>query len=251
MLPPVRITDRDELRQAVRDAIARDGPNCDLNYIDVSGVTRMSRLFDSLPFQGDISRWDVSNVADFSCMFLRTPFNGDLSQWDTRSALDMSQMFQKSEFQGDISNWNVAMVLDFSQMFQESQFNGDLSRWDVARAAAFDNMFLGSTFRGDLASWQGCTSSSWIRFIDMEALPFMKEPMFMHWYYASINEGMFTPEDVLQPSWLQHFYRVKPAIDSIAAGLDASLRERASMYQQSWLHAATADDILALPALDE
>ena len=56
--------DRDHLRQIVFESIEKYGPNCDLNFIDVSQVTDMYCIFSgpNSVFNGDISGWDVSNV---------------------------------------------------------------------------------------------------------------------------------------------------------------------------------------------
>ena len=54
----------DELKNIIKDRISKEGPNCDLNDIDVSLIEDMSWLFIRSKFNGDISRWDVSNVKD-------------------------------------------------------------------------------------------------------------------------------------------------------------------------------------------
>ena len=56
------------LRVMIIERIEEQGPNCDLNDIDVSQVTDMSYLFFMMRFNGDISSWDVSN-ADIRKMF--------------------------------------------------------------------------------------------------------------------------------------------------------------------------------------
>ena len=70
-----KITSKDELRIIIKQTIESEGPNCDLNWIDTSGITDMNSLFSALnstifkEFNGDISKWDVSNVEDMSYMF--------------------------------------------------------------------------------------------------------------------------------------------------------------------------------------
>ena len=60
-----------ELQKIIKQRIIEQGPNCDLNDIDVSRMKSMSHLFcgdtkgaDKVlnSFNGDISQWDVSNV---------------------------------------------------------------------------------------------------------------------------------------------------------------------------------------------
>jgi hypothetical protein len=76
--------DREHLRKLVYESIQKYGPNCDLNFIDVSGVEDMDGIFAGVNrgFNGDISQWDVSNVESMRDMFHGSQFNGDISDWD-------------------------------------------------------------------------------------------------------------------------------------------------------------------------
>ena len=49
-------TSTKELRRIILRRIRKNGYNCDLNDIDVSGVTDMTKLFKGVDFNGDISR---------------------------------------------------------------------------------------------------------------------------------------------------------------------------------------------------
>ena len=74
--------DREHLKELIKEAIREKGPNCDLNFIDVSNVEDMSGLFADSEFNGDISKWNVSNVMFMAGMFEGSGFDGDISEWD-------------------------------------------------------------------------------------------------------------------------------------------------------------------------
>ena len=87
--------DKYHLKELIKEAIKTKGPNCDLNYIDVSQITDMSDLFRLSNFTGDISKWDVSNVKNMSYMFAYCKsFNKDISKWDISNLDENRYMFK-------------------------------------------------------------------------------------------------------------------------------------------------------------
>ena len=110
--------DKDELKKIIKARIDKEGPNCDLNDIDVSLVEDMSWLFAYLRFNGDISRWNVSNVENMVSMFYNASFNGDISRWDVSNVKHMSGMFFVSNFNQDISNWEISKDCNTDYMFK-------------------------------------------------------------------------------------------------------------------------------------
>jgi len=141
------------LKRLIKNKIKTKGNQCDLNYIDVSDIADMSKIFQDSPFNGDISKWDISNVRDMQSMFENSLFNGDISNWDTSSVENMRETFKNSKFNGDISKWNVSNVKDMHKMFSESEFNGDISKWDVSKVEKMDFIFSKSNFLGVLEDW--------------------------------------------------------------------------------------------------
>lgn len=159
----VKPKNRHALETIIRDTIEKEGNNCDLNFIDVSGIKNMSYLFEEFKdFNGDISKWDVSNVTDMKGMFFFSKFNGDISKWNTKNVSDMSWMFAESKFNGDISKWDVSNVQLFDAMFYNNAvFSGDLSKWNVTKKARdFSNMFNNAVkFNSDISGWD--VSGAW------------------------------------------------------------------------------------------
>ena len=88
--------DKDELEELIDKLIEERGYNANLNDIDTSEITDMSRLFYNSEFNGDISNWDVSNVESMRYMFTYSKFtgeNGDISKWDVSNVKNMNHMF--------------------------------------------------------------------------------------------------------------------------------------------------------------
>ena len=85
-----------ELEKIIEERISKEGPNCDLNDIDVSLIMDMSYLFYGSKlseFNGNISEWDVSNVKDMRGMFAYSNFNQDISNWKINKKCDIGYMF--------------------------------------------------------------------------------------------------------------------------------------------------------------
>ena len=150
---------KDELQEIIIQRIKDDGPECDLNDIDVSKIEYMSNLFNAntnydlgneifKDFNGDISLWNVSNVKHMYFMFCGCEqFNCDISKWDVSNVINMGWMFDGcKEFNCDISRWDVSNVKNMNYMFCKcEQFKCDLSSWDVSNVKDID---MCNTFKG-------------------------------------------------------------------------------------------------------
>lgn len=144
---------RKELRSILEQELDRQGPDADLNHIDVSQVTDMSWLFNELnPGNIKIDKWDVSNVTNMSWMFsFCKKFNADLSSWGSRvsNVTTMQSMFLGcEEFDCDLSDWNVSNVVNMNGMFTFcSNFTGQsttstgLSCWSTQKVTDMTGMF--------------------------------------------------------------------------------------------------------------
>ena len=86
-----------ELEKIMEDRITKEGPNCDLNDIDVSLIMDMSYLFygsELSKFNGNISEWDVSSVKDMRGMFAYSNFNQDISNWKINKDCNINHVFE-------------------------------------------------------------------------------------------------------------------------------------------------------------
>lgn len=152
---------KQELIHIMYKRFESEGYECDLNNINVSKITDMSRLFYRFnKFNGDISNWNVSNVTNMIGMFEESKFNGDISNWNVSNVTNMSYMFRESNFNGNISKWDVSNVEYMDYMFFGSKFdgkNGDLSNWNVSNVEDMHKMFFKSNidknFLNQIKSW--------------------------------------------------------------------------------------------------
>ena len=116
----IRPKTKDELKRLVDAEIERQGPDADLNFIDVSDITSMYMLFCDTGVRNiKIDEWNVSNVTDMAGMFMDCPeLSADLSGWDTSNVTDMRSTFNGCcNFDCDLSNWDVSNVKNISFMF--------------------------------------------------------------------------------------------------------------------------------------
>ena len=150
-----------ELINCIRTEIDLQGPDANLNCIDIRAITTMNWLFKDFSAGDiqniDISMWDVSGVENMDSMFYGCKkFNCDLSGWDVGKVQDMRRMFTSCDkFNSDLSQWDVSNVEDMDYMFFGcDNFDSDLSRWDVSKVKNMVSMFSGCiNFNSDLSKW--------------------------------------------------------------------------------------------------
>ena len=86
---------KEELKDIIKQRIESEGNECNLNDIDTSNITDMSKLFEESEFNGNISNWDVSNVTDMTHMFRMSKFNNDISKWNVSNVTNSANIFYK------------------------------------------------------------------------------------------------------------------------------------------------------------
>jgi len=154
----------DELKNIIKDILKEEGPDANLNIIDVSDITNMNGLFNIMEYGKPIEignikvdDWNVSNVRIMRNMFLKcAKFNCDISNWDVSKVSDMSGMFYGcKEFNQDISKWDVSKVELMDDMFNAChKFNQDISKWNVSKVVSMERIFSAChEFNQNLDSW--------------------------------------------------------------------------------------------------
>ena len=108
-----------ELDGIIISRIEKEGPNCDLNDIDVSLVEDMAYLFAQSKFNGNISKWNVSKVKYTFGMFGNSKFNKPIGNWNVINVENMAMMFAFSKFNQDISKWKINKECNTSDMFED------------------------------------------------------------------------------------------------------------------------------------
>ena len=128
---------KEELIDNVKELFNKGENN--LNIIDTSKITDMSRLFESYEnINFDISRWNVSNVKNMSYMFFGCKlFDCNLSDWDVSNVENMCTMFAGChKFKGEgLENWNVSKAEYMIRMFIGcDNFTGEqIENWKIKK----------------------------------------------------------------------------------------------------------------------
>lgn len=227
---PVVATDRNHLWGLVREIVMTQGHSCDLNHIDVSGIEDFSLMFDSLPFEGDISKWNMSNAKDLSGMFENSTFSGDLSKWDVSGVYDMSHMFARCKYNGDISAWDVSNVRSMHWMFRcNKAFQQDLSSWNTSKLEDAANMFEDCPYVQDISMWCLDALTSIDGMLEAPSLQGMPRPSLYHWY-ALLEEPDSAKGHFLEAQLVEH----RNSLVYILHGLGLSRMQAAHWMQRQW-----------------
>ena len=153
---------KDDLINLIIDELEHQGPDANLNHIDVSVITDMRGLFHYVNKKitvGNIKidKWDVSNVTNMEFMFQDCEyFNADLRNWDVSKVESMQGAFTACrKFDSDLSRWDTGNVVYMSGLFNTCEnFDSDLSRWDTSNVISMYRMFTNaSKFKSDLSHW--------------------------------------------------------------------------------------------------
>ena len=121
-----------ELIDCVEEQLDIQGPDANLNIIDVSNITNMQSVFRGLNLGNiDISEWDVSKVENMINMFRDCEkFNADLSKWNVKNVEYMRSMFCGCKnFDSDLSKWDVRNVEYMRSIFDGCKSLKKIPSW--------------------------------------------------------------------------------------------------------------------------
>ena len=123
---------KQELIDNVKELFNKGETN--LNCIDTSKITDMSRSFESYEnINFDISKWNVSNVKDMTCMFGNcVKFKGKgLENWNVSKAEYMIRMFIGCDnFTGEqIENWKIKKDCSKFEMLSNCKNIKNMPSW--------------------------------------------------------------------------------------------------------------------------
>ena len=149
---------KNDLKKNINECIKNK--NYDLNCIDTSVITDMSKLFYDSKFKDiniDVSEWDVSNVENMGCMLIYCEkLNCDLSNWNVSKLKFANSMFSHCKnFEGKgLENWDVSNIINMNYMFYECEnLNCNLSNWDVSKVQNMSSVFDSCTALKNKPSW--------------------------------------------------------------------------------------------------
>ena len=136
---------KQELIDNVKELFNKGETN--LNCIDTSKITDMSRSFESYEnINFDISKWNVSNVKDMSYMFFGCKlFDCDLSDWDVSNVENTNGMFFlcKNFIGTGLEKWDVSNIKNMSYMFSNSKkLDCNLEKWNIHNDCYMNNMLV-------------------------------------------------------------------------------------------------------------
>ena len=145
-----------ELKSLI-DKRIKENKDADLNDIDVSKVTDMSKLFTCDPHNIKIDKWNVSNVTNMDQMFYFCEnFNCDLGNWKVKNEKSMKSMFMGcSKFEGKgLENWDVHNVQNMQSMFSLcNSLDCNLKDWNVLKVDNMMCMFNQCDSMKELPEW--------------------------------------------------------------------------------------------------
>lgn len=134
----------------------------DLNWIDISSLTDLTRVFAKLKnLNIDCSEWDTSHIEKFNYIFaFSSNTNIKANNWQFDSAKEFDGMFYMCKtinVEIDAEHWNSENVKSMTNMFAYCSNQNLLhyaTKLDISGCQNFGSMFADSKCNEDLSSWE-------------------------------------------------------------------------------------------------
>ena len=145
------------------DSLSQISPNdIDLNWIDISGLTDLTRVFSKIKnLNIDCSEWDTRHVEKFNYIFSfssNTTVKANNWQFDSAKEFDgMFYMCKTINVEIDAEQWNSENVKSMTNMFAYCSNQNLLhyaTKLDISGCQNFSAMFADSKCDEDLSSWE-------------------------------------------------------------------------------------------------
>lgn len=145
------------------DNLSQISPNdIDLNWIDISSLTDLTRVFAKLKnLNIDCSEWDTRHVEKFNYIFaFSSNTNIKANNWQFDNAKEFDGMFYMCKtinVEIDAEHWNSENVKSMTNMFSSCTNQNLLhyaTKLDISGCQNFSEMFADSKCKEDLSSWE-------------------------------------------------------------------------------------------------
>ena len=183
-----------ELIQITQALSLIDPKNINLNWIDISNITDLTRVFAKLKnLNIDCSEWDTRHVEKFNyCFaFINKSTSIKANNWQFDSAKEFDGMFYMTSKSTNViinaEHWNSGNVITMKSMFaycSNQNFLHYATKLDISSCMDFTQMFANSKCEEDLSNWE----------IPVNAIGVYKDPFAFG--------SMFDDVQTMYKSWL-------------------------------------------------
>ena len=190
-----------ELIQIIEALSLIDPKNINLNWIDISNITDLTRVFaKSSGLTIDCSEWDTRHVEKFNYIFafINKSTMIKANNWQFDSAKELDGMFyftsNNASVEIDADKWNTENVTTMKNMFaycSNQSFLHYATKIDISGCTNFEKMFANSKCKEDLSNWE----------IPVSAIGVFKNPFAFG--------SMFEEVQTIDKSWLPKIVNIQ------------------------------------------
>lgn len=142
--------------------------NIKLDCIDLSNVTNLNGVFESLETEGslgykkykikyiNLNSWDTSGIIEMRGTFENCrDFEVFINEWDTSNVTNMKSIFNNSNLMFNISSWNVENLENAASAFSNAKVSCSLKDWKPIKLERALSMFIGCNAENiNIKNWE-------------------------------------------------------------------------------------------------